>query len=252
MPSATERRIAIVTGSSRGIGRAAAIALARDGLHVVINHSASADAAEQTARDCVEAGGAADVIQCDVTDPTSVDAFWRSFDARHDRLDVMANNVGKAVFKPLGALEPDEIATMIAANITGPLAMTRGALSRLGEGGRLINTSSIAAQTAGRSPHSAAAVYGGCKAAFDVMMRDLAGELGPRGITVNTVLPGLTRTAMADASNDEAMEAMFIEQTPLGRAGQPDDIGDVMAFLASDRARWVTGQQLLVSGGLGL
>lgn len=253
MPSTTSsNQVAVVTGSSRGIGRATAIALAGAGVHVIVNHSSSAEAAAETAEACLQAGGGATVIQSDITHPTSVKAFWETFDRQFDRLDIMVNNVGKAVFKPLTALEDEDVAVMVAANITGPLAMTREALSRMAEGGRLINTSTVAAQTAGRSPHSAAAFYGGVKAAFDTMMRDLVGEVGPRGITVNSVLPGLVRTAMADASNDEETEKMLVAMTPLGRAGQPEDIADVMAFLASDAARWVNGQQLHVAGGLGL
>ncbi|MEM9795665.1 MAG: SDR family oxidoreductase [Pseudomonadota bacterium] len=243
--------VAIVTGSSRGIGRATAIALAGTGTHVIVNHSASSEAAEETAQACRATGGSATVIRADITDPDSVAAFWTAFDADHDRLDVMVNNVGKAVFKPFHALTPEEVAQMVAANLTGPILMAREGLRRMAAGGRLINTSSIAAHVPGRAPHSAAAVYGGVKAGFDAIMKDLIFDAGRRGITVNSVLPGLTRTAMAAASNDAETEAQMVGMTPLGRAGQPEDIADVMAFLASDRARWVTGQSILVSGGLG-
>jgi 3-oxoacyl-[acyl-carrier protein] reductase len=237
-------RVALVTGASRGIGRAIAERLGRDGAAVALTYAGNAAAAAEVAA-ALRAGGAeAEPFPLDLRDTASVRALFDAVLARFGRLDVLVNNAaGVNIFAAT--------ADMTEADYDAMFGITRGvyvalqeAARRMADGGRIVSVST--GGTVGSSPGGGA--YTGSKAAIEQFTVALAKELGPRGITVNTVLPGVTRTD--GLVLPEAVVAQMIAQTPLGRLGEPRDVADAVAFLVSDDARWVTGHHLRVAGGL--
>lgn len=239
-----EGKAALVTGASRGIGRAIAERLGRDGAHVVVTYLGNAGKAEEVARG-IEAGGSRAVAErLDVRDLADVRRLFADVIGRYGRLDILVNNAaGTNVFKPTAEMTEQEYDSMFGVTRGAYFAMQEAA-KHLSDGGRVVSVST--GGTVGSSPGGGA--YTGSKAAVEQFTMALAKELGPRGITANTVLPGLTRTDGL-VLPEPVVEAM-VGQTPLGRLGEPADVADVVAFLASDDARWVTGQHLRVAGGL--
>jgi 3-oxoacyl-[acyl-carrier protein] reductase len=242
-------RSALVTGSSRGIGRAIAEALARDGAAVTINHGrpdSAAEAAEVVAT-IEAAGGRAQSLCADVADPDDVARLVDAAAAFGGGLDiVVANAGGSAPFAPIATTSLDDWDRVTLLNQRALFVLLAKAASTVRDGGRIVVTSS--SMTA--SPYAGTAVYAGAKAAAETYVRVLAIELGARGITVNAVAPGLTDTAAMRAVVPDDRVAMVVARTPLGRLGRPDDIADVVAFLASDEARWITGQVVRAGGGI--
>ncbi len=240
-------KVALVTGASRGIGAAIARRLARDGARVVVNYSRSLEAAEAVVKDIQQAGGEAGVVQADLSDLAQIRAMVAFALATYGRLDILVNNAAIADFRPLDAIDANHFDSQFALNVRGLLFATQEAVRHFPEtGGRVINISSGAAQAA--SP--GASVYSATKAAVETLTRSHAAELGPKGITVNAVSPGLTETEMMRAVITPEVEKAMVGQTALGRVGTPDDIADVVAFVASDAARWITGQAIGANGGL--
>ncbi|MDQ3308674.1 MAG: glucose 1-dehydrogenase [Gemmatimonadota bacterium] len=240
-------KVAVVTGASRGIGRAVAERFARDGARVVVNYARSGDQAEQVVAGIREWGGEAIAVQADMGRPEQIAQLFKQTTERFGRLDVLVNNAGAYDAHRLERSDEAHYAALFDVNVRGVLLASREAARRFGEtGGRIINISSGAA----RAAVPGGAVYAASKAAVEALTRCHAAELGPRGITVNAVAPGFTESDMLDiALPAEARDGM-IALTALGRLGRPEDIADVVAFLTSDDARWITGETIGASGGL--
>lgn len=234
-----EGKVALVTGASRGIGAATARRLAADGARLLVHYNSSAREAEALA---AEIGGTA--IQADLEAP---DCGERLAPQVEGRLDILVNNAGVADFGPLGRLDAAHVDRHWAVNVRAPLLITQAFIERMGEGGRIVFTSSIVAQSAFMA--GMALAYAASKGAVDTLVVHLAAALGPRGITVNAVAPGAIETDMAAFLKDPAAREGTIAGQALKRVGQPEDVADVIAFLASEEARWVTGQVIAVSGG---
>jgi NAD(P)-dependent dehydrogenase (short-subunit alcohol dehydrogenase family) len=244
-------RIALVTGANRGLGRATALALARNKIRVV---AASRGGASEVVNDIVESGGEAISVQLDVADLSSIEAaraavlakIAQDWDA--DTIDVLVNNAGVGLFAPLGAITADDFDATFAVNVRGPIFLTQAFLPHLSEGASIVNVSS----SLSRHVSPATSVYAASKKALEAVTRSLALELGPRGIRVNSIAPGPTATdfnggAMRDS---EATRAALSGQTALGRVGDPADIADAISALVSGEFRWVTGERIEVSGGV--
>ena len=241
-------KVAIVTGASRGIGRAIAERLARDGASVVVNYGRSSDEAEGVVDGICSRGGRAVAMQADAGSAADVRRLVRESYAHFGRLDVLVDNAAVARSNPTSEVTEYELDRIFAVNARGPYFAMQEAARVLPEGGRIINISS-GATTVGFAGMSA---YLGAKAALEQYSLVFANELGPRGITVNTILVGVTQTKMLDDSPffTPEVRAVMIQRTPLGRLGEPADIADVVAFLTTEDARWITGQNIRVDGGI--
>lgn len=233
--------VALVTGSSRGIGRAIARRLATDGADVVVNYRSDQSAADEVVADIEASGAKAVAVQADVADPRQLRSLFDAAENHFGGLDVLVSNVGVARFATIADASDEDFDLIFDTNTRATFVALREGARRIRDGGRIIVISSGAAVTV----RAGGGVYAASKAAGDALVRTAAKELGPRGITVNSILPGATRT---DALVGDVTER--IAQTPLGRLGEPDDVADVAGFLASSDARWITGQTLHAGGGL--
>lgn len=241
-------KVAVVTGASKGIGAAIARELAKRGAAVVVNYASSRAGAEAVVEAITSSGGRAVAVQGDVSKAADSDRLVEAALQQFGRLDILVNNSGIYDFAPIEAVTEAHYRRQFDVNVLGVLLATRAAAKHLGDGGSIVNISSAA--TSVRMPTSA--VYTGTKGAVNAITGVLANELAPRRIRVNVVSPGFVVTEGTQAAGiaGSEMEAGFVAQTPLGRAGQPDDIAGVVAFLASDDARWVTGEEIIASGGI--
>lgn len=246
--SKLQGKVAVVTGASKGIGAGIARALARDGAAVVVNYASSQAGAEAVVAEITAAGGRAIAVRADVSKTAEAQALIAAAVTAFGRLDVLVNNSGVYEFAAIEEVTEAQYRRLFDINVLGVLLASGAAAKYLGEGGSIINISS--AITHVNTP--AAAVYSGTKGAVNAISGVLANELAPRRIRVNTVSPGYVTTEGTHSAGiaGSEMEAGFIAQTPLGRAGQPGDIADVVAFLASDEARWLTGENITASGGI--
>ncbi len=242
-------RTALVTGSSRGLGRAAAIRLARDGFRVAIHYSTKPDAADAVAAEIRSAGGEAQVFGADLSTPAGFRSLFDQLDAAWGAngpyLDVLVNNAGVNQAVPFPETTEEQFDRLFNINVKGPFFGTQAALSRLRDGGRVIFLGTGLTRFA--LPQYAA--YAASKGAIDVLAKYLAKQLGSRGITVNVIAPGATETDMNPYLQNPQAQQQVAGVTALGRHGKPDDIADVVSFLASDDSRWVTGQRIEASGG---
>jgi 3-oxoacyl-[acyl-carrier protein] reductase len=242
-------KVALITGSSKGIGAAIAQRLAADGASVVINYSRSAAPAEALVERIQSAGGKAIAVQADLSNPAEIPKLISAAVKAFGHLDILINNAGVYKFLPLEAITVEHIDQHFNLNVKALLLTTQAAGPHFGpEGGIVINLSSIVSIT----PAPASAVYAGTKAAVDVITRVLAMELGPKKIRVVGISPGVTVTEGLDAmaEMDEATQKYAISRTPLGRLGTPEDIAKAVAFMVSSEAGWITGETLQVGGGL--
>ncbi len=242
-----EGKIALVTGSSRGIGRAIAERMARDGATVVINYAKSAEAAESAVQEIRAAGGKAVAIKADISNVTEVRALYAAIKQQFGHVDIVVNNAGILPPTVPVAEETEQTFDQVFGLLKGTYFSMQEAARLMADGGRIINISS--STTRGWSPGYS--IYAGSKSAIEQFTRSLSRELGPRGITVNAVIPGLTDTDMI-SSYPQAVRDMIAKNTTLGRIGKPQDIADVVAFMASDDARWITGQLIIANGGSNL
>lgn len=239
-------KIAIVTGASRGIGRAIAERLAQHGATVVVDYSYSANKANEVVEAIKSKGGKAMAMQADISQVVDIRRLFQETVDKLDKLDILVNNAGTSLFKMLSETTESEFDRQFALNAKGTFFALQEAAKWMTNGGRIVNIS-----TAGTiSGDAKAPAYIGSKAAVQGFTMCLAKELGKRGITVNAVLPGLTETDMSDAMLSESDFQTMVAQTVLGRPGQPEDIADIVAFLVSDQARWITGQNIHATGGL--
>jgi 3-oxoacyl-[acyl-carrier protein] reductase len=241
-------KVAVVTGASKGIGAAVAKALAAEGASVVVNYASSKQGADAVVAEIGRAGGKAVAVKGDVSKAVEAKAIVDAAVEHFGRLDVLVNNSGVYEFKPLEDITEEHFRQEFDINVLGLLLTTQAAAKHLGEGGSIVNIGSLVTRI---SP-PASAVYTGTKGAVDAITGVLARELGPRGIRVNTVSPGMVETEGTHAAGFIGSEfaANAAAQTPLGRIGQPQDIASIVTFLASDDSHWLTGEQLYASGGM--
>lgn len=239
---------ALVTGASRGIGRAIALRLALDGIPVAVNYLAQAGPAQEVVEAILNAGGRACAIQADTGDPAAVEAMCREAVNRLGPIGILVNNAGILRRGSLDTYNPAGMADMLRTNLDGVIHCTRAVAPsmRAAGDGRIVNISSIAA-------HGTAAPgttwYAATKAAVETLTRRFALELGPAGIRVNAVAPGFILTDMVDPATRETTIQVMAAKAVLGRVGNPEDIADAVAFLVSSQARFITGQILTVDGG---
>ena len=241
-------KVALVTGASRGIGAAIAVRLAADGAKVAVNYARNRDAADQVVRTIRAAGGEAIWVHADLADPAQIQSLFDKTLQTFGRLDILVNNAAVSERRMLQESDEEHYAKHFDLNVRGVLLATKEAAKHLtAPGGRIINITSgiVRARVAG------SAVYAASKAAVEALTRCHAAELGPRGITVNSLAPGVTDTDMLRSALPDPMKQALIAQTALARLGTPQDIADVAAFLASDDARWITGEVIPANGGLG-
>ncbi len=241
-------RTALVTGAGRGIGRAIAVRLATEGARVAVHYGASAAAAHQLVATLRAQGAQGFALQADLGAPGAAVALWDAFDEHADGVDIVVNNAGVLGERvPYSAVTEPGYDDIFAVNARAPFFIVQHGLARLRDGGRVVNVSTSFTHGS-RNPDLLA--YAMSKAAVDAFTATLAKHLGPRSITVNAVGPGATATEMnaARLSTPEGREAISA-RSPLGRVAQPEDIADIVAFLASDEARWITGQWIDATGG---
>jgi len=242
-------RTALVTGASRGIGRAIAVALATDDRRVACGYNTDAAAAEETCGAIRAAGGEAVAVKIDVVDPESVDAAFAKVEAELAPVEVLVNNAGVTADGLVARMSDDQWAKVLQTNLTGAFHTIRRATPKMmrGRWGRILNVSSVSGHTGapGQANYSAA------KAGLVGLSRAVARELASRGITCNVVAPGPIVTAMTDEMPPEWHSAMQAT-VPLGRLGTPEEVAAVVGFLASEAAGYVTGAVVPVDGGLGM
>jgi NAD(P)-dependent dehydrogenase (short-subunit alcohol dehydrogenase family) len=246
-------RVAIVTGGSRGLGRSTVLALARRGVDAIFTYRSNESEAEKVSTLAAEAGRKAVALQLDVGDVRALDAFVddvrRTLAVWTDgRFDYLVNNAGVGLHKPFDQTAEDELDALYRVHFKGVYVLTQKLLPLLRDGGRIVNVSSGLTRFA--FPGTSA--YASMKGAIEVLTRHLAKELGPRGIAVNTVAPGAIATDFGGGyvRDDADLNKRLADMTALGRVGQPDDIGPMIAALLSDENRWINAQRIEVSGGM--
>jgi 3-oxoacyl-[acyl-carrier protein] reductase len=247
-------KVAVVTGGSRGIGRAIAERLAKDGALVCVNYRNDAESADSIVRQINSSGGDAFALQADVGVIEQLTRFFEDLDAelksrRGDhRFDILVNNAGVGGGGPFSSATESDFDRVFATNVKGPFFTTQHALPRIKDGGRIINVSS----NLSRHPMTGMLAYCMTKAAINNFTEGLASEVGKRGITVNTLAPGLTETDLTSKLRGSPFERAIAESTALGRIGVAKDVASAAALLASPDSSWITGQYVEASGGIGL
>ncbi len=235
-------KVALITGSGRGIGREIALRLARDGASVIAHYSGSRDGAQKVVEEIRVGGGSAVAYQADIRKREEVVRMFEAIDQDPGVLDIVVNNSGVMTAGNLADVTDEQIEFIFGVNVFGPLYVASEAAKRLRDGGRIINFSSSVA----KYPLGGAGLYSAAKKAIESFTESWARELGARNITVNTVVPGATSPGMMDASPE--YRSFMENASPFKRIGRADEIASVVAFLASDEASWVTGGQILANG----
>ncbi|MDY5846867.1 MAG: 3-oxoacyl-[acyl-carrier-protein] reductase [Bariatricus sp.] len=240
-------KIAVVTGASRGIGKAIAIKLAGLGATVVINYNGSAQKAEEVKQKIIAEGGRAETMQCNVADYDACEAFFKAVIEQFGRIDILVNNAGITKDGLIMRMSEEEFSSVVDVNLKGTFHCIRFASRQMMKqrSGRIINMSSVV----GISGNAGQINYAASKAGVIGMTKSAAKELASRGITVNAIAPGYIETDMTNVLSDKVKEET-LKQIPLGRMGQTEDIAAAAAFLASDEAGYITGQVLAVDGGM--
>lgn len=246
---ALEGKVALVTGGSRGIGRAICVALGRRGAKVIVNYASRQDAADETAALVVAAGGTAAIAGFDVADSTAATDAIKAIGKDHGGLDILVNNAGVAINGLLLRYKDDQWQRTLQVNLAGAFHCARAAASlllRAKDAGRIVNITSVV----GENGNAGQAAYAASKAGLIGLTTSLAKELAGRGVTVNAVSPGFIDTDMTAEHLPEAARAKLLEQIPLARIGNADDVAHAVSFLAGPEAAYITGQVLRVNGGL--
>jgi 3-oxoacyl-[acyl-carrier protein] reductase len=235
-------KVALVTGTGRGIGKVIALRLAQDGATIVCHYASSKAGAEQTVAEIEAMGGKAVAYQADIARRTEVQAMFEEIDRNPGRLDIVVNNSGVSAGGLLADVKDEDVDYIFGINVFGPLYIASEAAKRLPAGGRVINFSSSVA----KYPLAGAGLYSAAKKAVESFTESWARELGQREITVNTVIPGAVSPGMMDGSPE--FRGFFENQTPAKRIGRADEIASLVAFLASPEASWVSGTHILANG----
>jgi 3-oxoacyl-[acyl-carrier protein] reductase len=241
-------KVAVVTGASKGIGAGIAKELAAEGAAVVVNYASSKGGAEAVVKEITKNGGKAVAVQADLSKKADIARLFAETEKTFGKVDVLVNNAGIYEFAPLEQVTEDHFHKQFNLNVLGLLLSSQEALKHFGpQGGSIINISSVVSHMA----VPAAAVYSGTKGAVDAITRSLAKELGPRGIRVNAINPGMVETEGFQSAGigESEMRKQVEAQTPLGRIGQPRDIASAAVFFASQDSAWLTGETLTISGG---
>ncbi|MDI4231792.1 glucose 1-dehydrogenase [Bradyrhizobium sp. Arg237L] len=248
-PQRLSGKVAVVTGASKGIGAEIARRLAAEGASVVVNYASDRDGADKVVADIAATGGKATVVQGNVARAEDVERIFATAATAYGKVDILVNNAGVYKFGTIQEVSESEYRRHFDTNVLGLLLATKAAVSQFGpEGGSIVNIGSVAS----RQTPAGASIYTATKGAVDAITRTLSKELGTRKIRVNSLNPGGVETPgthAADLIGNES-EKNMIGMTPLGRFGQPGDIAPVAAFLVSDDARWITGETIVVSGGM--
>jgi len=237
-------KVAIVTGASRGIGRGIAERLGRDGATVVVNYAGSQQEAEEVATEITAQGGKAIALQANMSNLEDIRRLFQETVEQFGQLDILVNNAGTGIVAAIADVTEEEYDKVFNLNVRGVLFALQEAARRMNDGGRVINISS----TTSIHPDAGMAVYAASKAAIKLFTQVLAKEVGDRGITVNTVMPGPTVPGMFDKMPPEVQQ-QAAASSPFNRLGTPQDIADIVAFLVSEEARWLTGQDFSANGG---
>lgn len=243
-------KIVIITGGSRGIGASTAAQCAKRGMGVILTYNSQPDAAQTVVRDIAFEGGKAVALKLDVTDSASFPAFRQAVGAALQSVwgradfDGLVNNAGYGLFNPIATVTEEQFDGLFNIHLKGPFFLTQALLPLIRDGGQIVNVTSATTRvaTAGVAPYAA------FKGGLEVLTRYMAKEFGERRIRANAVSPGAIRTELGGGL-DDAFEALLASQTALGRIGEPDDVGRVIAGLLSDEADWVNAQSIEVSGG---
>ncbi|WP_239332640.1 SDR family oxidoreductase [Frankia sp. CiP3] len=241
-------KTALVTGASRGIGRAVAERLAADGARVGVHYANNGTAAKDVVTVIEKAGGEAFSFRTELGVPDDAVALWAEFDKYADGLDILVNNAGVGLTAPIEQVREIDFDRLFAVNVKAPFFIIQQGLGRLRDGGRIINLSSATARIA----MPLVAAYSASKGAINTLTLTLAEALAPRGITVNAVAPGIVETDFNPWLAIPEMRARVERYAAFGRIATPDDVVGLVAFVASEEARWITGQVLDASGGSGL
>ena len=238
-------KTALVTGASRGIGRAIALRLAADGAYVGVHYGRSKREADETIRMIEDQGGNAVAVGANLAVIAEIEAMYERLGVRFDNIDILVNNAATLLSLTIDNTTPEDFDKIVNTNLRGTYFVTKYAMARMGKGGRIINVASNSTRVA----YPEVSVYGLTKAAIQNLTLSLAQQLGPRGITVNTLIPGIIDTDM-NANWLSAETKTFVEGiTALGRLGAVQEVASVAAFLASEESSWVTAQNIEVSGG---
>ncbi|QEC78239.1 SDR family NAD(P)-dependent oxidoreductase [Mucilaginibacter ginsenosidivorax] len=248
--SKLKNKVAVVTGASKGIGASIAKHFAAAGAKVVVNYASSKEGADKVVKEITDNGGIAIAIQADVSKGADVTRLFEETASAFGALDVLVNNAVSQGYAPIEQISVEDFHQSFNVNVLGPILTIQAALKLFGDkGGNIINISSGAS----KYPLQNASLYSSTKAALDAFTIALSKELGIKNVRINSILPGATATegaASAGVTAGSEYEKMFVEKTPLGRRGQPEDIAKAAVFLASDDAAWITGEQISVSGGM--
>lgn len=251
--NALQGQTALVTGASRGIGRAIASALSDSGARVLVHYGRSAQDAESLVAALRAKGRSADALQADLSTPDGAAVLAEKVRALGvHRLDVLVANAGVAFAATVENHTLQDFDNLFSTNVRGPFFLVQQLLPLLGEGSNIIVTSSLVARTVVTVPgpeNRSLLAYAATKGAIDTLVKNWAAVLGPRGIRVNAVAPGVIDTDMSNFSKTESGRSAVLAMQALKRIGRPEDVADVVAFLASDKSRWITGASIPVDGG---
>ncbi|OKP85633.1 SDR family oxidoreductase [Paenibacillus sp. P32E] len=245
MSQSLQGKVAIVTGSSRGIGRTVAERLAEEGASVVINYSSSPKQADEVVQGIQAKGGTAAAVQADISKPAQIEQLYKDTKALFGQIDIVVNNAGIMINSLVGEATEEQFDKQFAINVKGTYFSCQQAFFHLEQGGRIINFST----SVNGQMFPAYSIYAGTKGAVEQFTRQLAKEFGSKGITINAVAPGPVATDLFLEGKSEAQLEGLKKMNAFGRLGQPDDIAGVVSFLAGAQSGWITGQTLRVNGG---